>query len=473
MSSYGSEIRDGLGDHYVAPVDSSVAIGSSGHVSSVSSTAPLPFDAPYDPSRIYHQMGPVYNNVNQSYPRYPAVYNHRGIENKNAGGPPSNTTEQPYYVPHPQHVRPQQQQHQIQQTNPTIGSPEASHLYRPASPMISAMAPQHGSPPLSYSKPMHSTNGNSESTSPRPSHSVYQQHGAGHPSFQAQHHRQVTGGQQQQQHIGAHQQYPHNLLQHSISHANPAESCPVSTPNIPAVYNNPAHANENYNHADLSYQTQSPVMYPSRCSNINNNSMSSNYNNQVCHPQLDSCSQQPVIADLDQLQQQQRQHTQQHCSGQSIQSKQHTAGPTGVENQRNLHPHSIQHPLIQHPSPLVESGNPHSAPSEQSQPICPPNIRHSMHPNIIIGSSASGQQSLDDHHSAMEHHLNDELRLHQHSPIDGSQTQLPPLMDGESPPGSLQDSPLYPWMRSQFGNYLFAIVSSQSLSIVYIYFTLV
>jgi hypothetical protein len=28
-------------------------------------------------------------------------------------------------------------------------------------------------------------------------------------------------------------------------------------------------------------------------------------------------------------------------------------------------------------------------------------------------------------------------------------------MDGESPPGSLHDSPLYPWMRSQFGEFHF------------------
>ena len=457
VSSYGNgDLRGGDGptEHYAPPVGGSVTIGTGGH-SGINSTVPFDNSSPYDPSRVYHQMGTAFNNpatLPAGYSPHPAqryaaygAGQPRGLDVTKSNSaptvpplsaatvpPPHSADQQAYFAPHPQHIRPpppqqQQQQHLQQQSQSGIGSPEASHLYRPASPMISAMAPQHGSPP--------------ESTSPHPqTHHIYQQHSAGHPSFQAQHHRHVTNNQQQQQPqqhlIGQHPQYPHGLIQHSISHAD-------SPNHIQSAYNNPPGGNsDNFNPADLGYQDhQSPVsIYSRSCSN--NNNINSNYNSS-CHTQLDANNQPPVIADLDQLQQQQRQqqHLQQQqqlcASGQPLQGGK-------IDSQlHSIHPSLIQHPVVENVDP-----------QQQRQ-------QHAIHQGLIgTGASSGGggsgavPQAMDD--MLMDHHLTAEeqqqLRLQQQSPLDGS--QVGQMMDGESPPESLQDSPLYPWMRSQFGKHI-------------------
>ena len=256
-----------------------------------------------------------------------------------------------------------------------------SHLYRPASPMISAMAPQHGSPPLAYSKPLHST-----------LEDPAVNFGAGHPSFQAQHHRP----QQYQPLLPQQPQQQHSMALHADYQA-PSESYSgeLNYENMSTYTRN---NNNNYNPCQLE-STPAPSAASAQ---------------QQPPPQQ---QQQPVIADLDQLQQQQRQQQQQQLSAKSLDSQPH------------LHPHSIHpnHIQQQHHSPL-ESANP--APEQQRQ-------MNLIHPEV------------DPH--VLE--MNQLTELGPNSPLDGN--SLPPLMDGESPPGSdMHDSPLYPWMRSQFGKYI-------------------
>ena len=341
-----------------------------------------------DPSRAYHQQQPQQpqlhaNNMatfsnQQAYSRYPVtaagtvvVGGYSNIQNK---GPDA------YFVPGQQQ---QPQQH---------SRPDAT-LYRPASPMISALAPQHGSPPLNY-KPTATTSSStattlipcaveSSSSSSSTSPSLYS---AGHPSFQAQHHRG-----QQQQHLMAQQQYMQQQ-QHSIGQQ---EAYSV------ADYNGPT--------AEMAYQQ------PAGYTNGNNQRCSNAYG--VVAMQVPSASSaEPVIADLDQLQQQQRQQ-QQLCANvtkSDVVLVQHSTGGG-----------SSQQPLI---------GSESDRCAMQMQTVS--GGSGSSEDGGLAGDMMDGQLTVD---------------LQQHSPLDGD--QLPPLMDGESPPGSLQDSPLYPWMRSQFGNF--------------------
>ena len=469
--------------HAPAPVHVSVATGHGNVVHHPSLTGSFE-SGPYDPSRIYHmqhqqqqqqqqqqhhqhqqQMSQNFNQ--QSYPgggrTYPPT---SGYIHQQHGKAAEAQTGGYFAAGQQQHIRSHPQQTAV------IG-PEATqqqqHLYRPASPMISAMAPQHGSPPLSYTGvvgkplvPCGDTSSTSLSTSPQLSSQQQQLggnlYGAGHPSFQAQHHRQVATGQQQQ-HLLSHQQYliQQQQQQHSIVQSDPS-SYNINTEG----YQHPA--------AEMAgYQQQpnhSPVMYNNnRCAS--NGMSNGNYNNngqQVCHGPMasSSSSSEPVIADLDQLQQQQRQQQQQqqHCS---VNGKTHpavlaNATDGGQPNQLHLHSNIQQQQAVE-----SEQQTPQSQQSSQQ--------RHALLPGLVMTAgpvpvAVQPQQTVvmnaddmhgdmhgdihgDLHGDMMDHHLT--VDLNQHSPLDGS-GQLPPLMDGESPPGSLHDSPLYPWMRSQFGN---------------------
>nr|BAE96995.1 Antennapedia [Moina macrocopa] len=426
-------------DHYHAPAPvHGVSVGT-GHVG-VHHHAGLTgsFETgPYDPSRVYHlqqhnqqhhlqhqpNQQPVMGqnfNQQQPYARYPST----GYVQQ------ANKTSEYFNAGH-QHVRSQQS------TGLVVVGPEAvpsqqPHLYRPASPMISAMAPQHGSPPLSYTgvgtgKPLVPCAETSTSLSTSP-HSQ-QQHGnnmynAGHPSFQAQHHRTMGNGQ----HLMTHQQY---LVQHSMSQQSGDQSAySMNAEGYPA----PDMAGYQQPQQQTSQQL-SPVMY-----NNSRNSSINGFNSVPCQMAPSATSSEPVIADLDQLQQQQRQQQQQHCA---ISAKPINA-PTDASNTQNPLQHI--HSSMQAQNEPVE---------QQPTPNAPP--RHPIHPSLttaqqqtIMGSDdlhADLHGDMDLHGSMhgdmMDHHLSD---MQQHSPLDGSDM---PLMDGESPSGD-QDSPLYPWMRSQF-----------------------
>lgn len=488
VSSYGGGGGGGevvQADHYHGPAPVHGVSVATGHVvgGNVVHHAGLTgtFETgQYDPSRVYHiqqhhsqqqqqqqhhqhqqQMGQNFNQQ-QPYPasgRYPPT---SGYIHQQHGKAAEAQTGGYFAAGQQQHIRSHPQQTAV------IG-PEATqqqqHLYRPASPMISAMAPQHGSPPLNYTgvvgKPLVPCDPSTTSTSP---HSSSQQqlgnnlYGAGHPSFQAQHHRQVgTGQQQQQQHLLSHQQYliqqQQQQQQHSIVQSDPTS------------YNINSSV-EGYQPAEMFNQQQpnhSPVMYNNnRCASNANNMTNGNYNNNGCHGPMasSSSSSEPVIADLDQLQQQQRQQQQQHCSVKALANPVDNSQPnqqlhlhsniqqTVESDQQQQTPQSQQQPSQRHPllAPgLVITGPvPVTGPPQQTVVMSADEMHGDLHGDI----------HGDLHGDMMDHHLD----LQQHSPLDGS-GQLPPLMDGESPPGSLHDSPLYPWMRSQFGNFLLDVRS--------------
>lgn len=467
MSSYYVSTYGGgdvvQADHYHAPAPVHGVSVATGHVVGVHHHAAAFETGPYDPSRVYHlqqhnqqhhlqpqQQQPVMGqsfNQQQSYGRYPPSTGYMQA---------NKTSEASYFSAGHQHVRTQQS------TGLVVVGPEAvasqqPHLYRPASPMISAMAPQHGSPPLSYTGvssgkplvPCAETSSTSLSTSP---HSQQQlgsnMYNAGHPSFQAQHHRTMGNGQQ---HLMTHQQYlvqqPHSMTQQPADQTGYSMSQSVEGYPAPEMGGYPQQPPPQ----QQTSQQLSPVMYSSgRNNTMNGNAFSAGQ--QVCQMAPSAQSSEPVIADLDQLQQQQRQQQQQqHCAinGKSINT------PSDGS--------SAQNPL-QH----IHSSLPVETEQQQQTPNGPQPQRHPMHSNLVI---ANGQQStpqqqlmgseelhgdihgeLDIHGSMhgdmMDHHLGD---MQQHSPLDGS--DMPPLMDGESPSGD-QDSPLYPWMRSQFGKLL-------------------
>lgn len=469
-------------DHYHAPAPVHGVSVATGHVVGAHHHAGG-FDAgPYDPSRVYHLqqhnqqhhlqhaaaqqpvMGQNFNQQ-QSYGRYPPS---AGYIQQQANKTPDGS--QSYFNQH-QHIRSQQQSTGLVVVGPEVVSSQQAHLYRPASPMISAMAPQHGSPPLSYTGvgaakplvPCAETSSTSLSTSP---HSQQQlggnMYGAGHPSFQAQHHRTMGNGQQQQQHLMTHQQY---LIQQQQQHS----MTPQQQSADPSGYSMTASV-EGYPAPDMaSYQQQQqpppPQQAPQQLSPVMYNSGRSNNGfaaaQQVCHAQMapSQASSEPVIADLDQLQQQQRQQQQQQqqqlCA---INGKPINSTPTDGSSSQNAL--QLIHSNMQ-PQPAVEP-EPQQTPNGQQQQ------RHPIHSTLVIPNgqqSAPQQQTIvlgsDDlhqdlhgemdmhgsmHGDMMDHHLSDM----QHSPLDGSEP-LPPLMDGESPSGDMQDSPLYPWMRSQFG----------------------
>ncbi|KAI9554514.1 homeotic protein [Daphnia sinensis] len=537
MSSYYVSSYGGGGDvvqaehyHAPAPVHVSVATGhNSGGVHHPHAGMTGSFESgPYDPSRIYHiqpqhhnqqqqqqqqqhhhqhqQMSCNQNNYNQqgSYPgRYPSGYTiHQQQQQHGKDGYFASVGQQQ------QHLRSHPQQQAV-----VIGQSEANgivstqqqqqqHLYRPASPMISAMAPQHGSPPLGnytggvvvgqITKPLvvpcQVETSSSTSTSPQLSSIPY-----GHPtSFQAQHHRQIVAGvagqqQQQQQHLLNHQQYliqqqqqqQHSIVQseHPVTSYNNLNSSVVEGyQQHPAV-------------ADMAgYQQQQqpnhspPVMYNNnnRCASngqMSSNNANNNYNGQqVCGhgPMASSAvSDGPVIADLDQLQQQQRQQQQQQqlCSvnGKTLHPVALASGADNSQQPSQL----LLHSAIQQQQQAVETDQQTSQSQQQSsqrhaqQQLLVPVGGGLVIPGGAVVSSAqemTGQpddmvQHGGDIHGdlhghgdvMMDHHHHLTIDLHQeHSPLDGSD-HMPPLdMDGESPPGSLHDSPLYPWMRSQF-----------------------
>ncbi len=267
--------------------------------------------------------------------------------------------------------------------------------------MISAMAPQHGSPPLNYKPGSAVTTtlvpcAHQDSSSPSGHHSAstspHLQSGgyvAGHPSFQAQHHRQgvvannplqYVGNTMQQQHSGMSQEAavgPYNT-EYVGSGGNPAEM------------------------VNGGYQQQQQQPYAARG---NNNPL------YVVPSMASSSSAEPVIADLDQLQQQQRQQQQQQIYKTDV---------LGVVAQSNVQ--------------VATASNE----TEQQQQRCNNGGGLMTSGVVVIGEELPGSGDMMDGHEL-------------HSPLDGSD-HMPPLMDGESPPGSLQeDSPLYPWMRSQFG----------------------
>jgi len=557
VSSYGG---GGIGgsdvvqaDHYhaPAPVHVSVATGhnSGGGVHHAHPGMTGSFESgPYDPSRIYHiqpqhhnqqqqqqqqqqhhhqhqQMGCNQNYSQQQGPypgRYPAAsayaihqqqQQHQHGKAAEAGG---------YFASVGQQQQQQQQQHIRSHQQPVvIGQPEASgvvvttqqqqqNLYRPASPMISAMAPQHGSPPLGnytggvvvgqITKPLvvpcQVETSSSSSTSPQLSSISY-----GHPtSFQAQHHRQIVAGvvgqqqqQQQQQHLLSHQQYLIQQQQHSIVQQQGEH--PVTSYNninasvVEGYQQHPAVAEmAGYQQQQQQPNHSPPVMYNSnnnsRCTSngqMSNNNANNNYNGQqVCGhgPMASSAvsvSDGPVIADLDQLQQQQRQQQQQqqHCAvnGKTLHPVSLGSGADNSQQQPNQ---LLLHSAIQQQQQAVESDQ--QTPQSQQQS----SQRHAQQLLVPVGgglvisggpvvSSAqemTGQPDEMVQHGGdlhgdlhgghgdvmMDHHHHLTIDLHQeHSPLDGSD-HLPLDMDGESPPGSLHDSPLYPWMRSQFGN---------------------
>lgn len=272
--------------------------------------------------------------------------------------------------------------------------------------MISAMAPQHGSPPLNYKPGAVTTTlvpcAHQDSSSPSggghhsASTSPHLQSGgyvAGHPSFQAQHHRQGVANNPM---VPAQQQYGNTMQQHpgmSQEAAGPYNTEYVGSGNPAEMVNG-------------GYQQQP---YAARG---NNNPL------YVVPSMASSSSAEPVIADLDQLQQQQRQQ-QQIC-------KTDVLGVVAQQQTSNVQ---------------VATANE----TEQQQQRCNNGGGLMTSGVVVIGEELPGSGDMMDGHEL-------------HSPLDGSD-HMPPLMDGESPPGSLQeDSPLYPWMRSQFGNFFLLLL---------------